>query len=619
MEMDIRSRKSRLLRHRLSLAGSLTLCLALSTSCTTATSSSGGSSSSTEIAAVVLDSVGGSTISGATVAVTDSSGNSIGTFTTGSDGEVSLTSSLTAGSTYSLTASMSGRASSEMLDYVATAGTTVSLYCFKKAITSVASTPPILVSLEYSSDSGSSWSALSAGLSLAAGFEIRASVAGVAAVEATSWSGFGVKLDLDSMPTTDNGYEASSYEQKSVEDTDSSSATYGKFLTTAIFNLSSYSFTSGSHSLELVAYDCANNRVEKRVAFTISTTNSSGGSLSNASFSSPGLYMLSYGKSSSSFAFTRKTLGKALTTSSSSSSYYSELSFYLTNGQSYASILGFDVYRSSDGSSYSKIATVNYGELYTNSSYGSAFYYLDRDSSLELGTTYYYKVKAFSSDSYYSSFSPVLSASFVAPFKDYLASPSDGTSISSSPTFTFTISNTDLWSSDAADYFYFSLLVRDMAGNVAFYGEYRYDFAADKFEAPKSYYGSSSSYAGAAYWSGGYKAVSGISYSSGVISIAQAAYTSSYVDTYLQSTGLSLSSGTTYEWDVYGDWPYGTYYGDVGTSSAMESAFFEKDGTVASSSSSPGGSSGTAKGLSFANTYAGGAASSNGSFEFSYE
>ena len=591
----------------------MALCLVLYFSCTT--SSSGSDSSSTEISAVVLDSVGGSTISGATVVVTDSDGDSIGSFTTGSDGTVSLTSSLSVGSTYSLAASVSGRASSEMLDYVATAGTTVSLYCFKKAITSVASTPPTLVSLEYSADSGSTWSALSAGDSLAAGFEIRASVAGVAAVEATSWSGFGVKLDLDRMPTTDNGYEASSYEKKSVEDTDSSSATYGKFITTAIFNLSSYSFTSGSHTLELVAYDCANNRVEKRVAFTIGTTNSSGSSLSSASFSSPGLYMLSYGKSSSTFAFTRKTLGKALTTSSSSSSYYSELSFYLTNGQSYASILGFDVYRSSDGSSYGKIATVNYGELYTNKSYGSAFYYLDNDSSLALGTTYYYKVKAFSDDSHYSSFSPILSAGFVAPFKDYLASPSDGASLSSSPTFTFTISNTDLWSSDAADYFYFSLLVRDMAGNVAFYGEYRYDFAAGKFEAPVSY---NSSY-GYANWNS-YKTASGISYSSGTISIvASSACSSSYVDSYLQSTAFSPTSGTTYEWDVYGDWPYGAYYGDVGSSSAMESAFFEKDGTVTSSSSSPGGSSGTAKGLSYANTYAGGAASSNGSFEFSYE
>jgi hypothetical protein len=567
--------------------------------------------------------VGGASLSGATLQLLDSSGSSLGSYTSGSDGTVSLTDVLTSGSGYSLVASYSGKASSELLDYVATGGSTPTLYCYKKAISSVDSSPPVLVSLQYKSSSSGSWTDLSAGASLSSIYEIRAEVAGVAAVEATSWSGFGIKLAVDQMPTTSVGIEASSYEEKSVQDTDSSSSTYGKFITTAIFDLSSYSLTSGTHSLDLVAYDCANNRLETDRSFTQTTANTSGSSLSSAQFSSMGLYLLSYGKTNSgTFAFSRSTgtsaiTSKALTTSSStskslttssssSSSYYADLLFYISS-----SILGFDVYRSSDGSSYSKIETVNLGSLYTNSSYGSAFYYLDYDSSLSLGTTYYYKVKAFSDDSHYSSFSPILSAAFVAPFKDYLSSPSDSATISSSPTFSFYISNTDLWSSSAADYFYFSLLVKDSAGNVAFYGEYRYSFARSEFEAPGAYY-TSGSYKGAANWSS-YKVASGISYSSGTISIvASTACAAGYVDTYVQSSGLSLSSGTTYEWDVYGDWPYGYYYGyEVGTSSVMEPAYFVKSGSSSSSS-------GSAAGISFANTYASGNASSNGSFEFIY-
>ena len=431
----------------LALSLCLLICLIAATSCANGQSStdggtdSGGTDSSdsdsstvatsTEIAAIVLDSLNGSAVADATVTIVDSTGASVGPFTTGSDGSVSLTSSLAIGSSYSLIASKSGLASSEMLDYVAQAGTTVSLYCHALAMTSVEARPPILASLECSSDGGATWTSLSSGAELAAGFEIRASVAGVVAVEETSWSGFGVKIDFDRMPTTNYGFEASSYEAKSKLDADETSPTYGKFITTAIFDLSSDSFTSGSHVLELVAYDIANNRVEKRLAFTVETGNDGGGSLSGASFSEMTLSLQSYGKSASSFAFRGTGGEKALTASSSASSYYSLLSFYLTQRGSYVKILGFDVYRSSDGSNYDKIATANYGSLSSNGTLDSAFYYSDYDSTLELGATYYYKVKAFSDDSHYSSFSPILSASFVAPFTASLSSPKTGATLSS--------------------------------------------------------------------------------------------------------------------------------------------------------------------------------------------
>jgi hypothetical protein len=155
-----------------------------------------------------------------------------------------------------------------MVNYVAAAGATVALYCHKLGITGVADTAPTINYIRYSTNGGSTWSALSSGTTISGPFEIEASVDGVAAVKATSLSGFGIGIDIDQMPTSTNGYStASSSLVTTVEDaaTDSSD---GEYTTIDLFNLSGLSFLAGSHTLELVAYDVANNRVEERVPFT---------------------------------------------------------------------------------------------------------------------------------------------------------------------------------------------------------------------------------------------------------------------------------------------------------------------------------------------------------------
>jgi hypothetical protein len=251
-------------------------------SCSNALSSGAVSSSSTTksasssgITAIVLDSVGGSAIVGATVAVTNSSGTQVCSTTTGSDGTVSLTSYVTLGSTYSITATYINsstsvyNAASEMVNYVATSGTTVALYCHTLGITGVSATAPTIESVKYSVDSGATWSTLTSGTTISGSFEIEVSVLGVVAVKATSLSGFGIGIDIDQMPTSTNGYSTSSSSLVSTVTGYDAVAESGGYLTEDLFNLSGLTFLSGSHTLELVAYDVANNRVEERIPFTL--------------------------------------------------------------------------------------------------------------------------------------------------------------------------------------------------------------------------------------------------------------------------------------------------------------------------------------------------------------
>jgi hypothetical protein len=330
--------------------------------------------------------------------------------------------------------------------------------------------------------------------------------------------------------------------------------------------------------------------------------------------------LLSYGQSSNAFSVIRskarttaKTTTKALTSTSSGSSYCSLVEFYL--GEESSTILGFRVYRSTDGSTYTEIGTENYGTLTSASSLGSPFYYYDYDATLTLGTTYYYKVQAFDSSGNLSAMSPVASATFQQPFTVALTSPTSGTTTgvsSSSRTFSFTLTSaslSSLWSSSYSDYFYFSLLIKNKTGTPAYYGEFRYNFSSSAWQAPGSY----SSY-GAANWSNPTTVTSGgISYSSSseTISVNLLNPTvSGNDDSYVTSNygSLSFTSGETYEWDVFGDWE-GSNYDDLGTYEAMYPAFFVK----ATSSSS-----GTGYGVSYANTYLNGEGSTNGSFSFTY-
>jgi hypothetical protein len=155
-----------------------------------------------------------------------------------------------------------------MANYVAAAGSTVALYCHMIGINGVSATVPTIEYIKYSTDNGATWTSLSTGATVSGSFEIEAGVLGVVAVKATSWSGFGIGIDLDRMPTNTNGYNSSSSSLVSTVTDATLDSSTGKYRTVALFNLSGLTFLSGSHTLELVAYDVANNRVEERIPFT---------------------------------------------------------------------------------------------------------------------------------------------------------------------------------------------------------------------------------------------------------------------------------------------------------------------------------------------------------------
>jgi hypothetical protein len=216
------------------------------------------------VSVVVLDSVNGSPVSWATVNVIDGRSALVHTDTTTAKGTIAPF-SLAAGSVYSLTAYAPGRAASTLQGYVA-AGGAVALYCPAPAISGVAATAPTVRSIEVSAD-GVTWAPLTNGAVVPPGFQVRASVLAASAVKPTA-QGFGIGLGIDEMPTATSGWSSPSPLVTTLTDSSFDAAT-SQYLSVDRFDLSSLNLPPGSHTLDLVAYDVALNRVEQRVAFTV--------------------------------------------------------------------------------------------------------------------------------------------------------------------------------------------------------------------------------------------------------------------------------------------------------------------------------------------------------------
>ena len=227
----------------------LTIVVFSAVACASPTSSSTSPTTTVSATAttsvIVLDSLGGTPVSGAAITVMDSSGNVVHSDTTGNGGTISSF-SLTTGGSYKITTTETGLAASEMLNYVAANGATVALYCHKLGITGVSAAPPTVEYIKYSIDGGSTWTALTGGAAIGGPFEIEASVLGVVAVKATSFSGFGIGIDIDQMPTDTNGYYTSSSSLVSTTTDAAPDSTTGEYRTLDLFNLSGLTFLAGS-------------------------------------------------------------------------------------------------------------------------------------------------------------------------------------------------------------------------------------------------------------------------------------------------------------------------------------------------------------------------------------
>mgnify|MGYP001346087474 CR=1 FL=1 len=277
-------------------------------------------------------------------------------------------------------------------------------------------------------------------------------------------------------------------------------------------------------------------------------------------------------------------------------SYRAAVTFKLLDGTNNVAIRGFDVSRSTDGATWTKVGTVNYGTLSTGSN--GVHTYFDTDSALETGVTYYYKIRAFTDSANYKESDVTAQAKLMAPFQANLSTPANQTSFDYNPAspattipeFKFTISNTDLWNATESDYFYFFLTIKEKSGDWKYIGRFRYRFiSTPRFECKvgNAWYGLTSLGL----------AAGAINYDNGTITIKPAVLLNGYTNA-ATGAAIEFEEGVTYEWDIRGDLAV--------LGSSDHPAYFEKTYT--------GGVS-----KSYADVYSTGANTINGAFEFYVE
>lgn len=505
---------------------------------------------------LIVESVNGTTLDGSLLDVYDDNGYLFGAYddlaTTG--GQATL--NLSPDHSYTVVASRSGSSQSSRQDfYVSQAGTNaMTIVQQKLGMITRAATAPRIVAVELTSDYNVAGTQVSRGQSIntAGSAYLVVRVRSDSAVAPTAWSGFGLKADFDTVPTTFNGIAAWTLtESHPIVDPDYA------YETEFVVDLSAGEYVAGAHELVLVAYDVANNRVETRIPVTLPYGGAAGASLAACGFVDLGVDIRAY-------PFSREYFGKPGSSKSLGLSQYDgndvsyrvAVSFSLQNAvPTDVPIRGFDVLRSTSAAgTYVKVGSVQYGTLSTGDT--GVHTYFDADSALVTDGVYYYRVQAYT-DATHSLTSSSAYAKLYRPFSASLLGPANMSTVvttSSNPTFAFTISNTSLWSAAQSDFFCFALVIKEKSGIIDYdnggYAEFRYNFGTAGFEV---------------YTGPGYTALPAgyIGYSAGTVSI---------LPTMLGAMGLSLQSGVSYQWNIFGtiDGP-----GMPGSSDTMVPCWFE--------------------------------------------
>ncbi len=407
------------------------------------------------------------------------------------------------------------------------------------------------------------------------------------AVAKTAWSGFGAKLDFNRTPTTFNGIEGMANGEPECVPIPA----LGINMWTAdfVFDLTGMEMPAGVQNMCIVGYDVANNRVETSLPASF-VNNPAGVDISAGVFSDMLMDIRTYPVSRGYFGKGRTDLMALTQFEGNDITYRTNLSFnFLDAADADIPILGFDVYRSTDGTTFEKVGSQLYGALT-----GGNHSYFDTDSKLvqDNGTTvYHYKVVAFT-DAVNSKESGVVQAYISTPFGANLATPANRAILSAaSPIdYSFEISDTNLWNAAKSDYFYFILTIREKSGAYKYVGQFRYNFTTSTFQW--LYYGDG-------YYdladSGGALLANDISYAAGTITISS--YVTDFAPTNVWTgKAMTYSAANTYQWDIVGD------LDDLNGSDGP--CWFEKATT-----------GGVTK--SFGNGYSEGSNAINGRFEFS--
>lgn len=503
------------------------------------------------------------------------------------------------GNTYTVKASPTGRAQSSKEDVVGATDLSLTMICQKLEMSTFPATSPSIDSITYTTaadptDVNTVWNTLSSGGSIdfSTITYIKLIATGTAEMDATSWSGFGIEMGLDQTPSSFSGSAADT-----TLSTSSYNSTAGTFTGTAYFATSWSNITSGSHTINFVIYDRANNRTEKDLAVTNTLANTSGADISADYFQSLSADLRIYGVSREYFK-TKKSTDSLTSLSSGSITYRAAITFKFqdaTSGGSAVPILGFTVYRSTDsGATWDAAGSVNYDSLSTGSSGTHTFY--DTDSQLTEDVEYKYKITVFTDDTHTNTSGIMGPVKFLPAFTASLAAPANkSTAIDASnlPDFTFTISDSSLWDSSVSDRFYFSPVIRTADGTYAYIGYMFYIFTTGKLAC---YIPSWGGY----YYidSIGLTTADVISFDSttGTISLNPSLF-NAYTN-YATGADLALDSGVTYYWDIFGNY--------TGSASTNTAAYFQKSGT-------------NCLARSYADVYQNGQETLNGWFSFTVE
>ncbi|MGI5116795.1 dentilisin complex subunit PrcA [Treponema sp. SP13] len=276
----------------------------------------------------------------------------------------------------------------------------------------------------------------------------------VGAVEETASGAFGAKLGIGKAPNQMSGISGSCAVSKSGT----------VFTSTCTFDLEEV--PDGKDTLIVVGYDIANNRIEKHIPVTFSASAASASDLSTCKFEN--LAVIAERLPYSENLYSLKPVGGRR------SSYRMLVRFEFTKFGSHKKILGFDLYRREKGrpQDFRFVSRTLYDDLKTETYSGQGFHVgVDGDSLLEENKEYEYKIKAFNAKS--EKYSPVITTKLLESFTYELTSPANNVLVTSANAANFTykckISNTNMFSSVQSDYMRLGLLINDFRG-IPYFG-----------------------------------------------------------------------------------------------------------------------------------------------------
>lgn len=311
----------------------------------------------------------------------------------------------------------------------------------------------------------------------------------VGAVEEKAWNGFGAKLGMGMIPNSITGIAGDYY---------GTTYSHPTFTSKYEFELKpgteDFIFPNGNFDLIVVGYDIANNRVEKHISIK-SENSTAGESLDNAKFN--GMLILSRRVPYSANIYSNDgedithvdIMGKSFNGNikplaldpigGGSSSYLSIMIFSFVDkddNQQNIPIIGFDLYRRKAGTNdnFERVSRTIYGVLATGRQ--GRHQGFDTDSRLEENGEYEYKVIAYNAS--HTAESPVLKMKVMESFTYQLTAPANRDLITEADaqniSYTCKVSNPKLLKKEEADRFNSGLLVVNGQGEAIFGARFRY-------------------------------------------------------------------------------------------------------------------------------------------------